>query len=62
MVVAPLVLAVAWELFCVAHGSSDAYPTLSSMLDGVDASRLGKGISFATWLGLGWTLVTRSNR
>jgi hypothetical protein len=58
VVVAPLVLAVAWELFCFAHGPRDAYPTLSSILDGVDASRLGKGISFAAWLGLGWALVT----
>lgn len=53
VVLAPLVLAVAWELFCYAHGPRDAYPTLSSMLDRVDSSHLGKGICFAAWLGLG---------
>ncbi len=59
VVVAPLVVALAWELVCFAHGDRAAWPTVSSLLDDVDAAPLGRGTAFAAWLGLGWALVTR---
>ncbi len=59
LVVAPLLVTVAWELLCFAHGDRAAWPTLSSLLDDVDASPLGRGVACAAWLGLGWALVTR---
>lgn len=34
-----------------------AHPTFSSLLDIVDASRVGKTVVFALWLVLGWFLV-----
>ena len=55
----PLVAALAWELVCFAHGDRAAWPTLSSLLDGVDSSPSGRGLVFAAWLGLGAALVTR---
>ena len=59
VVVAPLVVVLAWELISLAHGDRADWPTLSSLLDGLDASPLGRGVAYASWLGLGWALVTR---
>jgi hypothetical protein len=59
VLVAPLAVAVAWELVCVVHGDRTAWPTLSSLLDDVDAWPLARGTTYAAWLGLGWALVTR---
>jgi len=51
--------AVALELFSYTHGPRAAYPTLSSLLDSLDAGRLGKTVAGAAWLALGWWLVDR---
>jgi len=59
VVVVPPVAAVCWELLCVVHGDRSAWPTLSSLLDDVDAWPIGRGAACAAWLGLGWALVTR---
>lgn len=59
VVVAPLLVALAWELVCFVHGDRSAWPTLSSLLDGIDAAPIGRAVAGVTWLGLGWALVTR---
>ncbi len=55
----PVAAAVAWELFSYVGAPRAAHPTVSSMLDAVDATRIGHGAAFAGWLALGWYLVTR---
>jgi amino acid permease len=54
-----LVAIVAWELVCFALSPRSAHPTLSSMLDTLTASHVGRGLTFFAWLVLGWYLVTR---
>jgi len=44
---------------CFVHGDRSAWPTLSSILDGIDAAPIGRAVAGVTWLGLGWALVTR---
>jgi nitroreductase len=48
-----------WELFCYTASPRLAHPTLSSMLDGLDGSPVGRASAFAGWALLGWYLVTR---
>ena len=48
-----------WELACFARGPRHAYPTLSALLDSLDASRAGKPAAAGAWLALGWFLVRR---
>jgi len=50
---------LAWELACFARSPRHAYPTLSALLDSLDATRLGKTAAGAAWLALGWYLVRR---
>ena len=51
--------AVGWELFCLFSSPRQDHPTVSSMLDVVDAHRPWLGLVFALWLLLGWRLVER---
>ena len=51
--------AAAFELACYLQGPRAAHPTLSSMLDTLDATHAGRGVTFAAWVLLGWFLVTR---
>ena len=51
--------AVAWELAAYLQAPRHAHPTLSSLLDSLDASHAGRGVAFAAWALLGWYLVTR---
>jgi hypothetical protein len=55
----PLGGIAAWEVVTYAGSPRAEHPTLSSMLDAVDASHLGHGAAFAAWLVLGCWLVTR---
>jgi len=48
-----------WELACFARAPRHAYPTLSALLDSLDATRAGKTAAAAAWLALGWYLVRR---
>ncbi len=56
--VVPVLAVTAWELYCYANLPRVAHPTLSSLLDMLDATRGGKIVAFASWLVLGWFLVT----
>ena len=58
MWIVPIAAITGWELYCLVNLPRAAHPTLSSLLDIVDASRLGKTVVFSLWLGLGWILVT----
>ncbi|MDA8343455.1 MAG: hypothetical protein M0007_14720 [Actinomycetota bacterium] len=49
----------AFELASYLQGPRAAHPTLSAMLDGLDATPAGRGAAFAAWALLGWYLVTR---
>jgi hypothetical protein len=55
----PMALAAAWELYCYVHLPRPQHPTLSALIDTLDATRAGKTVDFAAWLALGWFLVTR---
>jgi hypothetical protein len=54
----PVLAAAGWELFCYVNLPRASHPTLSSLLDTLDATRPGKVVGFASWLVLGWFLVT----
>ncbi len=54
----PALVAAGWELYCYVNLPRTAHPTLSSLLDMLDATRSGKVVGFASWLVLGWFLVT----
>ena len=54
-----LAATVGWELFCFFESPRLAHPTLSTMLDAVDAHRPGHALAFVVWLWLGWMLVGR---
>jgi len=57
--IAPLSGLAIWELFCYLGSPRAAHPTMSSMLDTMTASQVGRGGTFTLWLSLGWYLVTR---
>lgn len=57
--VGAIAAATGWELYCLFSSPRSSHPTISSMLDAVDGSHLGRGIAFAAWLALGWYVVTR---
>ncbi len=48
-----------WELYCLASLPRTQHPTLSSLIDILDSTRVGKSVAFASWLALGWLLVAR---
>jgi hypothetical protein len=48
-----------WELYCLANLPRSRYPTLSSLIDMLDSTRVGKALAFAAWLALGWYLAWR---
>lgn len=50
---------LAWELVAYVGSPRSAHPTLSALLDSVDSSAAGRAVAFATWLVLGWYVVTR---
>jgi hypothetical protein len=50
---------VAWEVYCFLSSPRSAHPTLSVLLDMLDATWSGKFVAFSLWLALGWYLVTR---
>jgi hypothetical protein len=57
--VVPVAASLGWELFCYLGTPRASHPTLSSMLDMVDATHLGRGLAFGVWLVAGWYLVSR---
>jgi hypothetical protein len=48
-----------FELFCYLSAPRAQHPTLSALVDILDATRPGKIVAFAAWLALGGYLVTR---
>lgn len=48
-----------WELYCLVSLPRTQHPTLSSLIDILDSSRVGKSVAFASWLALGWVLAAR---
>jgi hypothetical protein len=55
--VAAAAVIAGWELACYVATPRSAHPTLSSLLDALDAGHGGKTVAFALWLGLGCALV-----
>ena len=53
------VVALSWELYCYASAPRSEHPTLSTLIDLLDSTRIGKITAFALWLALGWYLVWR---
>jgi len=56
---APLAAATAWELYCFVTLPRVRHPTLSTLIDMLDSTRIGKTVAFTLWLAMGWLLVTR---
>ncbi len=52
-----LLATAGWELYCYAQLPRASHPTLSSLLDIVDSTHVGKAVAFGAWLVLGWALV-----
>jgi len=57
--IVPLLATTGWELYCLVSLPRLEHPTLSSLIDLLDSSRPGKIAAGASWLALGWFLVTR---
>jgi hypothetical protein len=57
--VVPVLATVAWELVTFASSPRATHPTVSSMLDALNSTHLGRAVAFAGWLALGWYVVTR---
>jgi len=56
---APVLVVAGWELYCLVSLPRVEHPTLSSLIDLLDATRPGKTVGVVAWLGLGWFLVSR---
>jgi hypothetical protein len=56
---AAAVVALSWELYCYSGTPRSDHPTLSTLIDLLDSTRIGKITGFALWLALGWYLVWR---
>jgi hypothetical protein len=56
---AAAVVALSWELYCYSSTPRSEHPTLSTLIDLLDSTRIGKITAFALWLALGWYLVRR---
>ena len=52
-----VVATVGWELYCYVNTPRSAHPTLSGLIDMLDATPIGKFVAFSLWLALGWVLV-----
>ena len=52
-----IVVTVGWELYCYLNTPRSAHPTLSGLIDILDARPIGKFVAFSLWLALGWVLV-----
>ena len=52
-----VVAIVAWELYCYLDTPRPAHPTLSGLLDMLDARPIGKFVAYSLWLALGWVLI-----
>jgi hypothetical protein len=52
-----VVATVGWELYCYLNTPRSAHPTLSELIDMLDARPIGKFVAFSLWLALGWVLV-----
>lgn len=55
---APLLAVTGWELYCFFSLPRVDHPTLSALIDMLDATAVGKFVAFAAWLAFGWFLVT----
>jgi hypothetical protein len=52
-----VVATVGWELYCYINTPRSAHPTLSGLIDMLDARPIGKFVAYSLWLALGWVLV-----
>jgi hypothetical protein len=52
-----VVATVGWELYCYLNTPRSSHPTLSGLIDMLDARPIGKFVAFSLWLALGWVLV-----
>ena len=52
-----VVATVGWELYCYLNTPRSAHPTMSGLIDMLDARPIGKFVAFSLWLALGWVLV-----
>jgi hypothetical protein len=57
--VALTAVVTSWELYCLANLPRTQHPTLSSLIDLLDSTWVGKSAAFVSWLALGWFLVAR---
>ena len=57
--VAPILAITGWELYCFVSVPRVEHPTLSSLIDLLDATRPGKTLAVVSWLAVGWFLVSR---
>jgi hypothetical protein len=51
------VAVLGWELYTYLSAPRHAHPTLSALIDMLDATPTGKFVAFSLWLALGWYLV-----
>jgi hypothetical protein len=49
----------AWEVYTYLGSPRSAHPTLSVLLDMLDATWSGKFVAFSLWVALGWYLVVQ---
>jgi peptidoglycan/LPS O-acetylase OafA/YrhL len=55
-----LLLLLAWELFAYFSSPRYDHPTLSTIADNAMSSHIGRAITFALWLTVGWSFFLRS--
>jgi hypothetical protein len=51
------VVIACWELYCYTSTPRPSHPTLSTLINLLDSTRVGKSVAFALWLALGCYLV-----
>jgi len=54
-----VIVIACWELYCYVGAPRSEHPTLSTLIDLLDSTRVGKALAFALWLALGCYLVLR---
>jgi hypothetical protein len=52
-----VVATVGWELYSYLNTPRSAHPTMSGLIDMLDARPIGKFVAFSLWLALGWVLI-----